>query len=218
MNTEQSIVYTAGASAVIIALMLAWIAFSLIIGGRVEKIKSIVLEKGKSYEIREYEKHIVAETEVSGNLGETLNKGFEILAGYIFGKNAKRESIPMTTPVTYEKQGKSEKIEMTVPVSQEYKAGSSIISFVMPSKYSLETLPTPNDPTIKIRVVEKGKVAVKSFRGTVSQEKLLHLQKEFVRELDTDKIEMISGIRLAQYDPPFTLPSMRRNELMVDIA
>lgn len=118
---EQSIVYTAEASMAIIALMFVWIAYGLLSTRGVEKPKYTLVKQTRNYEIRQYDDLIVAETDVSGDFGQSLRSGFEVLANYIFGNNAKREPISMTAPVTLERQSKSEKIAMTAPVTQELR-------------------------------------------------------------------------------------------------
>ncbi|MDD1775727.1 MAG: heme-binding protein [Candidatus Methanomethylicus sp.] len=212
---EPSIVFTSEAAMVIIALVLIWIAYGILSTRGVEKPKYNVIRKTKGYEIRQYGDMVAAEIETSGDLGSSLRSGFNALANYIFGNNSRRESIAMTSPVSIEERA-SEKISMTAPVMQELKGKGSVVSFIMPSKYTVESLPVPNNSAIRIRVIKARKVAAWVFWGRVTDSKFGIMQNAFVKALGADGIE-ISGMLLAQYNPPFTLPSMRRNELLAEI-
>ncbi|MBN2345702.1 MAG: heme-binding protein, partial [Candidatus Aminicenantes bacterium] len=131
-------IYALIALVVVMALWSLWGFFA----SRVEQADYTVVRRMKGYEVREYPAHIVAQTAVPGALGESLNKGFRILAGYIFGGNTKKESIAMTAPVVAQKAGNtSERIAMTAPVKAASAGDAQIISFVMPRSYTLETLP-----------------------------------------------------------------------------
>ena len=137
---------------IFIILILLWSAWGYF-ASRAESAVYTVLEKKDDYEIREYEAHILAQTTTTGSYDQSMNSGFRIIASYIFGGNTKKESIAMTTPVITEitrKSPLSEKIAMTVPVLTTISGDSKTMSFVMPSNYTLATLPTPNDSCIKL--------------------------------------------------------------------
>ncbi len=134
----------------IVFLWSLWGYFS----SRVENTQYSVLESKTGYEVRLYPEHIVAQTTVKGSYKEALNKGLSIVAGYIFGGNTKRESIAMTAPVV-EKKSASESIAMTAPVMANIEGESHTIAFGMPKSYTLETLPTPDDPRVKIESVNE---------------------------------------------------------------
>ena len=109
-----------------------------------------VLKEG-SFEVRDYPPLVVAEVTVSGDQKEAASKGFRLLAGYIFGGNTRRQSIAMTAPVAQAQT--SEKIAMTAPVTQIQNANAWVVRFTMPKGYSLDTLPQPNDPQVKLRAL-----------------------------------------------------------------
>jgi hypothetical protein len=115
----------------------------------IKKLLAYYRLKFTLYEIRNYPSHIEAQTTVQGNFDDSINSGFTIVAGYIFGGNTKKESIAMTAPVKEQKVD-SEKIAMTAPVTVDTEGESRIVSFVMPKKYSLETLPEPTDSRVKL--------------------------------------------------------------------
>jgi len=139
------------------------------------------------FEIRKYPDYILAQVDVESDYDSTIGIGFSILAGYMFGGNKKRKSIPMATPVSEEKIEGSEKIPMALPVTQEplkesekiamtvpvteEASGEKIhrISFTMPSKYTLETLPEPDDERINFKEVKNQKTAVLRFSGRLKR-------------------------------------------------
>lgn len=152
------------------------------------------------YEIREYPAHIVAQTVIQGSYKQSLNSGFGILAGYIFGKNTKKESIAMTAPVVAQKKYSSktsENISMTAPVIARTEGETQIISFGMPRSYTLETLPTPNDPRIKIVMIPAKKYAVMNFSWYRSETKIKSMQKKLLSALTRDGIRIQGDISYA---------------------
>lgn len=201
---------------IIAALIIIW---SLVgyFTSNAEQAKYSVLKKTDSYEIRNYPAHIVAQTVVEGTSvnGDAFNKGFRIIAGYIFGGNVKKESIAMTAPVIA--QGSSEKIAMTVPVTASAMGNSQVISFVMPSGYTLETLPTPNDSRIKLVEVPEQKIATLRFSWYRTDARFEKIRKQLFADLARDGVTTIGTPIFAGYNPPWTPPWMNRNEIMVQV-
>ncbi len=150
-----------------------------------------VVKSYPDFELRRYAPYLVAETEVSGDFDEAGNKAFRILIEFISGDNQRRETIEMTAPVNQRpKASEGEEIAMTAPVTQRVKEGQGqqdvyLLNFVMPSKYTLETLPMPADPRIRIRE-EPGKLmAVRQYSGRWTEKNYLKnetLLKEAVEE------------------------------------
>ena len=187
---------------------------------RVEQADYNVLEIKDGYEIREYPAHIVAQTTVKGSYGESMGNGFRIVAGYIFGGNTKKESIAMTAPVVAQKVGgekTSENIAMTAPVVATVEGDSQIISFGMPRSYTLETLPTPNDPRVKIVMIPTKKYAVLQFSGYRSDARVKNMQEKLVSALVRDGVATKGNTAYAGYNAPWTPPWMNRNEVLVEI-
>ena len=122
----------------------------------------IVVREG-AFEIRDYPALVVAEVVVTGEQKEAASRGFRLLASYIFGGNKKRQDIAMTAPVAQKRS--SEKIAMTAPVTQTEDAGAWTVRFTMPSAYSLEALPEPNDPRVQLRTLPPARFAVLQFSG-----------------------------------------------------
>ena len=173
-----------------------------------------VLHEG-AFEIRDYPALVVAEVTVSGDKKEAASKGFRLLAGYIFGGNKRRQSIGMTAPVA--QAPTSEKIAMTAPVTQTKGANAWVVRFTMPSTYSIETLPKPNDPRVHLRVVPPTRFAVLQFSGLARKDDVDVKTAQLQRFAATQHLHAIGPVSLAQYNPPWTLWFMRRNEVMVPV-
>ena len=174
--------------------------------------------KDNNYEIREYEPKILAQVTVKGNFNNASSKGFKVLADYIFGNNISidgNSKIDMTAPVIAETASK--KIEMTAPVIAEGSDSEWLISFVMPKEYSLKTLPKPNNKNITITSLPKEKYAVIVFSGLVRESNYNEQIKLLNDFIISKNLKIIDQVQIARYNPPWTLPFFRRNELMIRI-
>ncbi|NTW68688.1 MAG: heme-binding protein [Chlorobiaceae bacterium] len=174
-----------------------------------------VLEKDGEIEIRQYGEMVFAETVVEGGYGQSSGQAFSRLAGYIFGKNRSKQKFSMTAPVLQEPA--SEKLSMTAPVMQEKHGNSWVMSFVMPEGSTLASLPEPLDQTVKFREVRAKKVAVISYSGLHSESNLRSYAEKLTVWLEKRGYRSLSGPRAASYDPPWTIPFLRRNEVQIDI-
>jgi hypothetical protein len=174
-----------------------------------------VLHEG-AFEVRDYPALVVAEVTVSGDQKEAASKGFRLLANYIFGGNKRRQSIAMTAPVA--QAPTSEKVAMTAPVTQTQSANEWVVRFTMPSSYSMETLPEPDDPKVHLRVVPPARFAVLLFSGLARKDDVAAKTAELEKLAGTHRLRAIGPASLAQYDPPWTLWFMRRNEVMIPVA
>ena len=173
-----------------------------------------VTTQSEPFEIREYPPLIVAQVEVPGDLSEASSAGFRLIANYIFGNNIAVRDGGLTTaePV-------SEKIAMTVPVIAEGKADKKtwLIQFVMPKQYTMDTLPKPNNSQVKLVPIGPQKLAVVRFTGFVGDEKVQEKTAELLVWIQS-RNEVVSGNpRLARYNPPWSIPWMRRNEILIPI-
>jgi hypothetical protein len=201
---------------VFIALWSIWGFF----GSRVEQAGYTVVKTMNGYEIREYPAHVVAQATVQGSYEQSMSNGFRIVAGYIFGGNTKKESIAMTAPVVAQKgEGPqaSESIAMTAPVMATAEGDSLVISFGMPRSYTLETLPKPNDPRVKIVLVPAKKYAVMRFSWYHSDARIKSTQEKLLSALVRDGIEAEGSTAYAGYNAPWTPPWMTRNEILLEV-
>ena len=175
-----------------------------------------VLKSDGIFELREYEPQILAEVVVDGDIEGAGNTAFRPLFKYISGDNRSRSKISMTAPVSQESKG--EKISMTAPVSQEKVQGKWAVSFMMPTSYTMETLPVPDNPAIKLRQVPARRIAAVRYSGFWSEEKYL-LNKEKLEVWVRDNGLTATGEPVwARYNPPFTLWFMRRNEILIPVV
>jgi hypothetical protein len=184
----------------------------------IESPRYQTVHKDNRFEIREYEEYLLAEVEIDGDFSSALQKGFRVLADYIFGGNTSKAHIKMTVPVTQQAAG-SEKIEMTAPVtSSPVEEGKKyIIAFTMPSKYTLETLPDPANKTISFRRVAKHKVAALRFSGNLNSKLATRKAKELEIWLNENKYSRKSSFVFAQYNPPWIPGIFRRNEVSIEV-
>jgi hypothetical protein len=170
----------------------------------------------------------VAETLVDGDMDEASNKGFRKIADYIFGNNRANQTgaaakIAMTAPVTLEPV--SEKIAMTAPVTlSAIQQGNDMTSankwrvhFVMPAKYTMSNIPLPNNAEVKLREIPGKFFAVHSYTGFNSVARVQTKSDELLAWLQSKNFKPLSSVQLSRYDPPWTLPMFRRNEIMVEI-
>ena len=157
---------------------------------------------------------------MQGDFDKAGRDAFRILAGYIFGDNAAAEKMAMTAPVESRPQAKGETMSMTAPVTA-FAAGDdgrTTYTFVMERKYSLQTLPVPNDDRIRIRTVSERTMAVRRYSGRWTEKKYLQNRESLRSALDAGGVQTVGGPVLARYNSPFSLPFMRRNEVMIEIV
>ena len=199
-----------------------------------EEPKFEVLAKDGNHEIRQYGGVIIAETLVQGDIDAASSKGFRLIADYIFGNNqavgsaAKpSEKIAMTAPVVAEPVPQSQKIAMTAPVTAEPVGGAAQASlteatqwrihFVMPSEYTLDTLPRPNNAAVQLRQLPPTVFAVVSYSGLNTQAQVQQKTEELQRWIASRNLQPLGAPQLARYDPPWTLPMWRRNEVPIQV-
>ena len=138
-----------------------------------------------------------------------------MIADYIFGNNLSSQKVSMTAPVT---QQASEKIAMTAPVTQQGDGKSWQVRFIMPARYTMETLPKPNNPAVKLKEIKAKRFAVIRFSGLAGQDSLKRHTARLQAYLRSNNLEALSTPTYAFYNPPWTLPFLRRNEIMIEIA
>lgn len=179
-----------------------------------EPAYSLVSREG-NFEVRRYPSVIAAEVTVGGAGSRAADDAFRILAGYIFGKNKSRDKIAMTVPVT--EQTASQKIAMTVPVTTRVESSGMQMRFFMPSKYTLETLPAPLDDRIKFSTVPPVQYAVVRFSGLAHEGSIRQHTDELRAYMRAHNLEAAGDAVRAFYNPPWTLPFMRRNEVWIPL-
>lgn len=202
------------------ALALLWVGRRVLVASQVEEPAYQRLAQYDGFELREYAPTVVAATEVQGDFRQSLDEGFRRLAGYIFGGNRRQQEISMTAPVSLQRTPPSEqgeRISMTAPVSAERQEQGWRVTFVMPSEYTLETLPQPVDERVRLEPVPARKVAVLRFSGRATEDMAEAHKAELLQRLEGQGLRATGQPVLAQYNPPWTPPFLRRNEILVPV-
>ncbi len=176
-----------------------------------------IVAKQENKEIRKYSSYIIAKTTISGSFKDAQSEGFRILAGYIFGKNKSQQKISITAPVVQKTE--NEKISMTAPVVISPNENRTwTMTFSMPSKFTLESLPVPTDERVKIEKVEEKLVAALTFSGFWNESINSVKAQDLTEWLKGYKdYQLTSPPMFAGYNPPWTLPFLRRNEILIEL-
>ena len=182
----------------------------------VEEAKYEVVKKEGKFELRDYAAHILAETVVEQSMEEAGSEAFRLLFRYISGNNTLREKVAMTAPVSQEASG--EKIKMTAPVGQQRAKEGWVVSFMMPDKYTLETLPEPSDPKVTLRQVPARRMASIRYSGFWSEKSYLRHKLKLESWIDSIGLSPSGDPVWARYNAPFTPWFFRRNEILIPVA
>lgn len=184
----------------------------------VESPEYEVLKHEGQFELRNYAPYLSASVRVRArDYAQATNVGFESLADYIFGNNHASDRISMTAPVT---AGRAccQKIAMTAPVTAQHADDEYVVSFTMPSGYTMETLPQPNNESVSIESVAAHRVAVVRFGGGFSGLKAAEETDRLMDWMAEQGLTPLGDPILALYDPPWKPGFARRNEIMVEVA
>lgn len=174
------------------------------------------VKKENDFEIRKYPRVIAASVTVSGaDNNQLANRAFKILAGYIFGKNKSNKKIAMTVPVT--QKVASEKIAMTAPVIKTTTENSMTMKFFMPSKYDLDSLPEAEDKRIEFEAIPSRSYATIRFSGLTEDNRVARETKRLQGFIKSNGLVATGEPVLAVYNPPWTLPFLRRNEVWIPV-
>ncbi|MDX2112300.1 MAG: heme-binding protein [Alphaproteobacteria bacterium] len=170
-----------------------------------------VSERDGAFEIREYAPALMAEVRTQGDRGEAVSDGFRILAAYIFGKNEPAAKVAMTSPVTQVKTT----IAMTSPVTQAKDGETWLVQFMMPSQYTLKTLPKAKDDRIRFFQTKAVKKAVVMFSGFTNDSAVAAETAKLKQWVEARGLKVAGEPVIAYYDDPFTFPWNRRNEIQL---
>ena len=190
----------------IITIIISLLSINFIWGrsnSLLETPKYKLIKKFKSFEIREYETMIIARTLVSSDYSEAASMGFRRVANYIFGDNDKDMKIAMTAPVL---------LNSPVDAEDEYE-----ISFMMPSLYNKENLPSPNSSNVEIIDRNLGLIACVSFGGWATKSKVEKYHQRLDGWIESEGVRAVGKFYVAQYNSPWALPPFRHNEILVRI-
>jgi hypothetical protein len=190
----------------------------------IEEPKYEVRTSQAHFELRHYAPTLIAQTIVDGDMDEASNKGFRLIADFIFGNNLAANSeqaakIAMTAPVTVEPQ--SSKIAMTAPVTIEPQLGSAQqwrVHFVMPNQYTLANIPKPKNSAVTLHELPSKYFVVHRYSGFNTVARVQEKTDEALAWAKQQSLKVVGTPQLSRYDPPWTLPMFRRNEIMVEVA
>jgi hypothetical protein len=180
---------------------------------------TVVREEG-AFELRRYAPYLLAETEVDASFMSAGNVAFGRLFRYISGANTTRTEIAMTAPVEQARDaGGGEKIAMTAPVEQARDGDTYRVAFVVPRKYTRETVPQPTDPTVRIREVPARSIAAWRYSGRWTEENFRGYEQELRAKIAALGLKPVPGDSaiIARYDAPFIPWFMRRNEVLIPL-
>lgn len=209
-----------GIGSALAAGLISWGA----VASAVEQPDYTVIASSGDIEIREYGSMIAAQAAVSGERQAAMSRGFRIIADYIFGNNRSSSKVAMTAPVTTAPmtsapvtQQASEKIAMTAPVTAQASGGIWQVRFIMPSEYTMETLPKPVNPEVTLIEVPARRVAAITFSGRGGDNAIAEHENELKQYLQQEGLTAAGPPSYAFYDAPWTPPFMRRNEVLIEL-
>lgn len=185
---------------IVLVVIVAWMGSTYFTETGIETPPYTVIKKKVGYEVRDYDSFLVASTKTQGDFDQSLNQGFRTLAGYIFGGNQS-----------------SEQIKMTAPVIQRYSQDEQTVAFVVPKKYTMDTLPKANNPDIQFELIESKRMAAISFLGYASEKRVSYKKKLLLSKLKTDAYHAIGNPIYASYNSPYAFPLLKRHEILIEI-
>lgn len=194
-------------------LLAASLLLVAVVVNAIEEPAFEIIDSNEVFEVRRYASYIVAETTVDGDLNDAGSAAFRILAGYIFGDNSDSAKMKMTAPV------ETRPAKGSAAMVTSGKAGPSryTVGFVMESKFSLDTLPQPEDQRVTLREVEPRTVAALRFSGRWTEGNYEKHEKMLLEALDAAGYETVAPPMLARYNSPMMPWFMRRNEVLVEV-
>ncbi len=177
---------------------------------KLEKPQYEVVQRFKDFELRNYKPYLVAQVKVEGGFKRAGNNAFKLLAGYIFGDNKS----------VLKPEAGNEKMKMTAPVNMMEVPNTKdqyYVQFFMPTKYTRETLPIPNDDRVKIELMSGGLTAALKYSGTWSHKRYLRKLARLNTAIENQGFTTQGSAIFARYNSPFSLWFMRRNEVLIPV-
>jgi hypothetical protein len=176
-----------------------------------------VLEKDGSVEIRRYDSMVLATTDMPGGMDKGDNQAFQKLFDYISGANISADKIAMTAPVFMQETQDGQKIAMTAPVFMNENSIRETMSFVLPANFSFESAPKPTDPNVRIGKIENLTVAAIQFSGFLNSSNIQSHKDMLENWIKSSAYTQIAPYQVAGYNPPWTIPLLRRNEVLIPV-
>jgi hypothetical protein len=179
---------------------------------------NVVDDQGE-FQLREYAGLVVVETTVKAEFDEAGSQAFKRLFGYISGNNEGSREIAMTAPVMVsdDKPVEGESIDMMAPVIVNQNADGWRYAFVLPASYSLDSAPLPTNPDVKLLEIKPKRVATLRYSGLLNESDFRDNTQRLQLWMASNGLKPASSARVAGFDPPWALPFVRRNEVMIDV-
>jgi hypothetical protein len=190
-----------------------WSGYTVLYEGNLDGPDYQVKLREGVFELREYTPFVIATTPMQSNDRDAMSGGFRSLAGYIFGGNQPQEQLAMTVPVMTRPKGES--LPMTAPVITQRKEGT--MSFVMPKGRTLDDLPKPNSKSVNLSRLDWGLTAAVRYRGYATPKRVEAHRKILVKWIAQKGYQARSEALSAQYNSPFAMPLLRRNEMLLRV-
>jgi len=185
-----------------------------------EEASYIVLDEQDDFELREYAGLVMVETTVKAEFDKAGKEAFGRLFAYISGENRAAQKIAMTAPVLVDEENSTtgESIDMTAPVIADEATDGWRYAFVLPKSYTMANAPMPTNPKVRLIEVHPKLVAVLRYTGVLNEGNFRENSSRLLNWISEKQLESLSSPRVAGYDPPWTLPFLRRNEVMIDVS
>ena len=180
----------------------------------------LLIAHERGFELRHYPAYVVAEVTVAGEFDQAGSAGFGPLVGFIGGRNLASQKIAMTAPVLQAAQSQNaegQEIAMTAPVIQQANADGHTVQFVMPAGMSVEKMPMPADARVSVKQISAHDAAVFRYSGRTTEKIFNRHAMELLDHVTKSGYEVVGPVRSARFDPPWTPPFMRRNEVIVPV-
>ncbi len=180
---------------------------------------SVVL-KDQSFEIRHYRSLVLVTTNMPGGMQESQNSAFQNLFDYISGANIGAANVEIASSIRMQNKDDlvGEKIEMTAPVLMQEEKSLQTMSFVLPARYTMETAPKPTNEDVWLETVSDYTVATIQFSGFLTGDNI-QCHKQKLQNWIDESVYLITGSAMvAGYNPPWTLPMARRNEVLIPVT
>ena len=197
---------------IIFTFIFSFVSFQSLFG--IEKPEFKLIQKKDNFEVRDYKDYLIAEVMLKGSYKDVQNEGFKKLAAYIFGENSKKQKMDMTAPVQLIQEG----IKIEENTIKNSNLNSYLIQFVMPSKFTLDTLPSPKDAQVHIKLKLAHKMAVIVFKGNPNEELVRQKTEELLGFIKKEGLKPLAlSPILARYNPPFVPGFLKHNEVLIEI-
>ncbi len=189
----------------VLALLAVWVLAGIVPTLGIEEPSYRVLEERDGYELRRYEPRLEVEARVRGGYEESLGRGFRVLFRYISGENQGSAKIAMTAPVLHQ--------------DEEDGGGAAAhrVAFVLPSRVRQRGAPLPREADVRIVQVEEHTAAALRFSGYATERRTAEKRSELLARVRRDGLRIAGPARLAQHNPPWTPPFLRRNEILLPV-